>query len=42
MQAVIERQNMRDEESERSVEEEEVFLLQLAQMLVILVSLLAV
>ena len=33
---------MRDEESERSVEEEEVFLLQLAQMLVILVSLLAV
>ena len=42
MQAVIERQNMREEESERSVEEEEVFLLQLAQMLVILVSLLAV
>ena len=39
---MIERQNMRDEESERSVEEEEVFLLQLAQMLVILVSLLAV
>ena len=41
-EAVIERQNMRDEESERSVEEEEVFLLQVAQMLVILVSLLAV
>ena len=39
---MIERQNMREEESERSVEEEEVFLLQLAQMLVILVSLLAV
>ena len=42
LQAVIERQNMREEESERSVEEEEVFLLQVAQMLVILVSLLAV
>ena len=42
LQAVIERQNMREEEEERTVQEEEVFLLQLAQMLVILVSLLAV
>ena len=42
LQAVIERQNMREEEEDRAVQEEEVFLLQLAQMLVILVSLLAV
>ena len=42
MQAVIERQNMREEEEDRTVQEEEGFLLQVAQMLVILVSLLAV
>ena len=42
-EAVIERQNIRgDEDGESSVEEDEVFYLQLAQMMVILFSLLAV
>ena len=42
-QAVIERQNIRgDEEGESSVEEDEIFFLQLAQMVVILSSLVAV
>ena len=42
-QAVIERQNIRgEEEIERSLEELEVFYLQVAQMVVILVSLVSV
>ena len=41
-QAVIERQNIRDEESEAGEEEAEIFYLQLAQCVVILTSLLAV
>ena len=42
VQAVIERQNIRDEESEAGEEEAEIFYLQLAQCVVILTSLLAV
>merc|ERR1719410_922692 len=41
-EAVIERQNIRDDESEEGEEETEIFYLQLAQCVVILTSLLAV